>query len=395
MNHQHLCFKRLLGLCGLGILGLLQPMPSSQAQIAAPQPDVRLIYLAVVPFIDHVNALLFTACQWEQKGQYARAFSLAKQALAYVEDKHTQQQAQEAVKAAIKTVEQMQKGSSASVKEGLIGSSSEDYYEQEMLARLLSKKVQTHIYLGHLLTCEGEYRKAVQEFDAGRGEEVIAQYPSADGRSLLQKTKSVLDLMTPPLPMCNPYFDEAYCEYHLGEYAKAMETFCAGLEEYGMMTLYPLYYARFKKTPQLVGPKELGAVLALMESGNVTMDDGASSLPFRIPPDPRYSYNWDKALKYAEEGYKLMPNNLDLAQQYYVLLCTFKRYQEAIEVWRHMYALAQKGPSAYETVDPCLMQDLWGCLVLVPDTEWEAWKRAHGGRDAYPIPVINSLPSKH
>jgi len=257
--------------------------------------------------------------------------------------------------------------------------------------------MQAYFGLVHLFYQEGKYAQAIskaQEAEEAYKKYSVWQYQIA-GKTYAQPSADAVSY--PPHWCLRGYtpggcyrvsLDIALSYYRLHDYDKAREWFIRSQLSPNVMGVLGVYAHQLQSRGQQTGYKEVGALVLLGESANVL---GDRDCPARGVPDVRSTANWESALKYAEEAYKLMPNNLDVCLQYYVLLCTLKRYQQAIELYRHMYALVIKGPSAYVTAQG---QITTLPAYLVPHEEWEAWKRAHGGRDAYPIPVFSSTPSK-
>jgi|SRR5579875_217724 len=252
----------------------------------------------------------------------------------------------------------------------------------------------------HVLMEEGKYAEAIrkaEQLDAALSQR--SQWRCEIGGKIYTKQSgtSKLNLGDMYSPSGSLYYkptgvtywyclDLAICYYHLREYEQVREYLLKYPATFDLSGSCLSYYGkRLREDFKQVGYQELGGILYLAQSSNVLGE--YFDCPLRTVPDPRYTANYEEALKDAAEAYKLMPNNLDVCLQYYVLLCTLKRYQQAIELYRHMYALVIKGPSAYVTAQG---QITTLPAYLVPHEEWEAWKRAHGGRDAYPIPTVDS-----
>lgn len=406
--------KFVLGLVlGLGAVGFgLCPSRAQQSGGAfisteanhLPGDPTDPIIENIVHLLDQrLNPYIQTALQREAEGQYAQALQMYQQLLKQVKDPSVFAHAVEGLPQSLG--EEVKQYLAHNPNSHLLDPSNADEIAIHDGLDNISQRFNGYLCCGyagivHILFLEGRYSEALSKAEEGTEASKpfsdwtytlggktysYAQWAHSQRWDYSQKGK----LLHYVLPYNNGRgenlsydvcLDIALCYYQLREYEQARDQFLTswyaqlggGLEDYAK---------RFTTDFQQVGYKELGAILYLAESSNTI---GSSHCPITFPPDPRYSSNYEQGLQYAQKAYELMPNNLDICMQVYVLLCTLHRYQEAIEVWRHMYALVQKGPSAYEAVDPGLMQHLWGCLVFVPDTEWEAWKRAHGGRDAYP-----------
>jgi tetratricopeptide (TPR) repeat protein len=363
------CSLLCLGLGAPSILGQTTPPYAQGGTLLGPSDPVSN---ALSPFWEHVKALLFTAAQWEQKGDFARACQITQQTLAYCENEKTKDSIRRAVTMAARMTP-----SEASASGSGRGRDVTADAVKRALSFMHGAANSVKAYLGHLLCMEGQYRKALEQFEA-----VWSDLWRDDPRVLSTGDRYALDVYMSPLPVFRYELDAALCYYKLGEYAKAMLCYCVGIRRRNGNRL-DAYGQKMQEHPELVGPKELGAVILMAEGVNV-LGDGTEQIPLRGPLDPRYDFNWDRALEYTEEAYKLMPNNLDVCQQYCVLLYALKHYMQVIDVYEYMYSLIKKGPSAYVTAQTNF--SLNNINVAVPKSCWEAWKRKHPGQETFYLP---------
>jgi tetratricopeptide (TPR) repeat protein len=180
--------------------------------------------------------------------------------------------------------------------------------------------MQAYFGLVHLLYQEGKYAQAIskaQEAEEAYKKYSVWQYQIA-GKTYAQPSA---DAVLYPLHWClrgytlggcyRVSLDIALSYYRLHDYDKAREWFIRSQSSPNVMGVLGVYAHRLQLRGQQTGYKEVGALVLLGESANVL---GNMDCPARGVPDVRSTANWESALKYAEEAYRLMPNNLDVCQ---------------------------------------------------------------------------------
>jgi len=331
-------------------------VPIHRGDVSFPSPEAESTAQALLAnYKDRFRALMSTGMYREHQGDLPAALACYQQAKALAEDTHRQQQLYKDVLERWRLMQQDPKeyGSLFVCADPEVSPPQEDI--EPLTRQYLGKEChflqeEACEHLGHVCCLMGRYRQALEALGS-------CAYLTEDAK-----------------------LDKSVAFYRLGEDASALKEL-AGSD-------YGVYIRRTLLRKGSVSRRELGVQLLTLWSSVMLGERWFLRMP---PTDISTSGLWPLALHYTEEAYKLMPNNLDVCLQYYVLLCSLKRYQQAIELYRHMYALVIKGPSAYVTAQG---QITTLPAYLVPHEEWEAWKRAHGGRDAYPIPVFSSTPSK-
>jgi tetratricopeptide (TPR) repeat protein len=385
----------------LGVLGLLGSQANAQpprftlpAQSTVVEAALNGLKYRYDPYMQTLQARL-------DQGRYAEALSLCRTLIQIGEDKSLLQKTlAESGPSVIEEIDGWLQAHASEAKSVFdVGGERKRWIElqlDKLVSYIKGLSGFGHGYAIHILFLEGKYAQAIAE-----GERLLAEAKSYHWEYTYggEQYQTPAQIHTwPKDAICSGTIqvgnnsvygidlDLAICYYQQREYVQARDYFLQSwLVRNSLPFTFGYYAQRLREHFREIGYQELGGILYLAETLNAEGEEAASGGWFiSAPPDSRYCGDLKAALRYAEEAYKLMPNNLDACQQYCVLLYALKHYMQVIDVYEYMYSLIKKGPSAYVTAQTNF--SLNNINVAVPKSCWEAWKRKHPGQKTFYLP---------